>query len=547
MAVVWEPPGPGQWAGDRSHMPAGTTPIVQHVSSTAMPAGMRRVFAELGVPLDTLECRFVNGHTFTRLRPLIGADKPATKLPPIPLLKVAVRVHPEMRRRNRTARTAMAEEPWKRIIADWHGGMRDEIVAQNLALQDVDLAALDDAGAVAHARRCIEHAAATWERHFWLHGYDLGPLGQYLHEAKDWGVPAEELLSLLEGASPSTSAPRREAAAIRAMVEATGSEPSTLDELRALSPEIDEAVAAYLRRRGGVVFSQYDLDGITLAERPDLVFATIVNAEDRNDDGAVAARTAAVRARVPEQHRPRFDELLRQARDAMDLRDDNGPVTAEWPLGLIRLAMLELGRRMATAGRADRPEHAFELRVDELTPGVCSAGPGAEELARRAEARQAQKALEPPAVLGPPEPAPPLDVLPRHLARLVGMVETVMAHLAMDGTAQASGLHGVGVGTEPVRGRARVATSPEEALDRVEPGDILVVATTTPAYNLVLSLAAGVVTAEGGLMSHAAVIARELGIPAVVGARAALIEIEDGAMVEVDPAAGEVRVLAAAG
>lgn len=72
---------------------------------------------------------------------------------------------------------------------------------------------------------------------------------------------------------------------------------------------------------------------------------------------------------------------------------------------------------------------------------------------------------------------------------------------------------------------------------------MLVVACTTPAYNLVLSLAGGIITAAGGPMSHAAVLARELGIPAVVGAHAALVMVPDGATVTIDPVAGTVSVL----
>jgi pyruvate,water dikinase len=123
------------------------------------------------------------------------------------------------------------------------------------------------------------------------------------------------------------------------------------------------------------------------------------------------------------------------------------------------------------------------------------------------------------------------------------MVQMVMSQLGMDGHERTSALHGAGIGTTTVRGRACVASSPEEALDRLEPGDILVVACTTPAYNLVLSLAGGVVTSEGGAMSHAAVIARELGIPAVIGAKGAITDIEHGAQIELDPVAGEVKVL----
>jgi pyruvate,water dikinase len=123
------------------------------------------------------------------------------------------------------------------------------------------------------------------------------------------------------------------------------------------------------------------------------------------------------------------------------------------------------------------------------------------------------------------------------------MVQTVMQHMGMDGAVRADGLQGSGIGSTAIRATACVATSPEEALDRLEPGQVLVVASTTPAYNLVLSIAGGVVTAEGGPMSHAAVLARELGIPAVVGARSALFDIPDGAMVEVDPVAGVVRLV----
>ena len=77
----------------------------------------------------------------------------------------------------------------------------------------------------------------------------------------------------------------------------------------------------------------------------------------------------------------------------------------------------------------------------------------------------------------------------------------------------------------------------------MEPGDVLVARFTTPAYNTVLTLAGAIVTTDGGALCHAAVMARELGIPAVIGAAGALDHIVDGAEVEVDPVAGRVRVL----
>ncbi|MFM7095050.1 MAG: PEP-utilizing enzyme, partial [Actinomycetota bacterium] len=65
-----------------------------------------------------------------------------------------------------------------------------------------------------------------------------------------------------------------------------------------------------------------------------------------------------------------------------------------------------------------------------------------------------------------------------------------------------------------------------------------------PAYNMVVGFAGALVTAEGGPLSHAAVIARELGIPAIVGAPRAMLDIRDGTTIEVDPIKGSVRVIA---
>ncbi|MBI4935723.1 MAG: hypothetical protein HY828_17715 [Actinobacteria bacterium] len=542
MDVRWDAPGPGQWAVDRSHIPSGATPLVQDLVSRSMPAGMRRVFAELGAPIDTLDVRFVNGQFYSRIRPLLGADRTPTRLPPAFVLKAVMRLHPEMRRRNRAAGAVLVDEPWKRVIHDWQHGEKQRIAAENLAIQSVPLGELADEDLVAHVHRCIAHCSTNWELHFWLHGYDVGPIGRLLYEARDWGVPAAVLLSLLEGASPSTTEPAIALARIREAVEASGRTPHTLDDIRAVSPEVDAMVTEYLDRRGAVLFSRYDIDGVTLAERPDLVVASIMNAEVRDNAAAVAARIADARHTVPAPHRAQFDELLAQARDAMDLRDDNGPITAEWPLGLMRLAVLELGRRMVRRGVVGDHLLALEIEPTEVDT-VLSGRPSGDVLQARAERRQALKRVLTPSLLGPPEPTPPPDVLPADMARLTGMVQIVMQHMGMDGEARSSGMAGVGIGGGAITGRARVATSPEEALDLLEPGDILVVAGTTPAYNLVLSIAGGVVTAEGGSMSHAAVIARELGIPAVVGARAALTDIPDGAMVRLDADAGVIELL----
>lgn len=548
--LQWNPPGAGMWNLDRSHVSRPATLVNQHIQSTSTVVGTRRGFIELGAPLDGLDMRFVNGLSYTRIRPLISPDKPSTKLPPKPLLKLAMRLHPEMRRRAATADRVVTDRPWRAVVEEWArpGGLRERCEIENLAIQDVELAALSDAALDEHVAAVIAHAVTMWERHFWLHNYDLGPIGFLLDAGAEWSLEASELLPLLEGASPSTSEAERVLRRIRVAVEEAGASPATLDELKAVSPTVAADVDSFLRMRGRLVVSRYDIDGLTLAEAPSVLLGTILAARDDSVRAAAAAsqlaeRVAEVRARVPEAQREFFDVLLAEARGAMDLRDDNGPHTIEWPLGLVRIALLEVGRRMVAAGAAHDASHALELSIDEIPRALHGGAPSADELAARQHWRQTVDIEDAPRRLGITEPVPPLDVLPASMARIVGFIQRVVAEAGLDGEVKTQGLAGVGIGSAPYRGVARLATNPEDALMQMNPGDVLVVPCTTPAFNMVLTMAGAVVTAEGGALSHAAVLARELGIPAVVGAPRALLDIPDGAAVEVDPVAAVVRVL----
>ena len=537
------PPGPGGWDLDLTHYPGGTTPISQMLMG-GCAAGIRKAFAEFGMAAETLDVRFVNGFMYSRLRPLIRPDKPAAKLPPIPLLKLVVRLHPQMRRRATVAARTMAERPWRAVVADWHATTRPRLETRNLELQDVDPGSLDDAALAQHLASLLTWLRETFTLHFYLHVFDLGPIGLLVYDAERWGLATDDVVRALEGASPSTSAPGELLAELRAELKSHGVAPTSLDGVRATSPYAAELLGAYLRRRGNLLVTRYDLDGQTLGERPDTVLASIVAAPAAGADHRRAEMLATeLRAQVPDGERARFDERLAEARAAMDLRDDNGPCTAEWPLGLLRRALLVLGRRLVAEGRAERAEHVFELEPGEVDAlARRREGPSGAALAARAVERQRLAQLDPPAHLGPVEPDPPMSVLAPAHQLMVGSVRAVLEHMGLGPSAAHAPLSGSGVGTATYRGVVRIAADPESALDRLEPGDVLVVRCTTPAYNTVLAIAGAVVTTEGGPLSHAAVMARELGIPAVIGAAGAL-HLPDGAVVDVDPVLGEVRVV----
>jgi pyruvate,water dikinase len=507
----------------------------------SMEPGMRRVFAELGVPADSLRARFVNGFMYTRLRPLVRPDNPPSKPPPEFVLRIVSRIHPEFRRRTRTATEVLQARPWVDVARQWSSEIKPGLEEANRRFQDVDVTALDDEELGRHVADLLAHCRTNAELHFWLHGHDLGPLARYLYCCQGWGITADEALPALAGASPSTSEPLRQLAELRRMVNDSGVNPTSLEDVRNVSRETAAALDAYLARRGQLIVTRYDLDGLTLAELPGVVLTSIRDASEPIEVDA-APIAAALRERVPEGEREQFDVALSDARAVMDMRDDNGPLTYEWPYGLLRRALLEVGQRLVAQRHADHPELALELTPAEAPVVLTAATPDGPELARRAAERAAKAQLTPPDVLGPDEPAPPLDVLPSSLAQMVAMVQVALSKMGMVGERDIDPLQGAGVGVTPYEGRVRIASSPEEAIDTMEPGDVLVVRATSPAFNAVLTIAGAVVTAEGGPLSHAAVLARELGIPAVVGAPGAL-DLTDGATVIVDPQLGTVRVL----
>jgi pyruvate,water dikinase len=129
------------------------------------------------------------------------------------------------------------------------------------------------------------------------------------------------------------------------------------------------------------------------------------------------------------------------------------------------------------------------------------------------------------------------------MMRAVGMVlEHMFAVPASDGDKAARTVKGLAASPGTYEGRARVIDGPEQ-FARIEKGDVLVTRMTSPSYNVLLPLLGGVVTDRGGLLSHAAIVAREYGLPAVVGTTDATKIIPDNARVRIDGATGEVTVL----
>lgn len=541
LDVTFEPPAKGQWISLRDHFPRALTPEYSDILCAAMFAGEAIPFAEYGMPVKTLEVRPVHGHVYVAPAPLLGGY--SNSLPPGPLLKLAARLVPAFRRRTKAAERTLATRPWLEVAKRWYATERYDWIARCSALQSVEVDAISDDELVNHLEATRALARAGYERHFSLHGPDLIPTGLLLSCCDDWGVAPEFVLPVLVGSTPASVGRGPELDALRAAVASSGADPDSLDDVRAIAgPELD----AFLHQFGSRLVTGYDIDSLSLGELPSLVVQLARPARTHGDVEDSDAALDELRSRIPVEHHAELAERVADARATFGMRDDNGPITGAWPMGLLRRAVLAAGRRLTTAGALEAPTDALEVTVAELGALVRgTGGPSTATVVERKAFRAARSQLEPPLTLGP-EVDLPLAALPEPMRKIARAQLILRDTFTVPIGEVRVDLTGDGLGDASYTGTACVAADPADALARLRPGDVLVATGTTPAYNMALSIAGAVVVEEGGLLSHAAVIAREVGLPAVIGAGGCMMSIPDGAMVEVDPRAGKVRVLAVA-
>ena len=534
----FEPPGPGSWEQDPVHLPRPMTRYFQETHPLPFKRGTNDFARFYGLLIDGLQIAYVNGFGYNQVLPAPDGEMPE---------------------RFARAEQVFARRLWREQLQDWDANCKPAAIAKHRELQAVDPDLLPDADLVAYLTRCRDHHSSMIAQHMRFTAGAVLPTSDFLAHVGDWtGLPPSDLLGLMRGSAAVSSGGSDELerlkkafagdSSARNILESSGDPAQVLASLRSLDGEAGAAISGYLDLVGHRLIDGFDIAEPTALELPDALLRAIRIAAAGEAQAAsdLEARIAEVRGQVAAAYQDEFDELLGEARLTYRLRDERGVYSDIWAAGLMRRAALAAGRRVTGRGRLADPHQMLDASLDEMCALVeGTGGPSVDELAGRAKYRATYTAKDAPALLGPPAPPPPdLAALPPSAGRVMRAILIGLGHIFGSSQAQNEDavLYGIAASKGVYEGPARRVSGPSE-FGQIARGDVLVTESTTEAFNILLPLLGGIVTDNGGLLSHAAIVAREYGIPGVVGTREATERIANGVRIRVDGDAGEVTVL----
>lgn len=537
--LTFDPPGPGSWLLDSVHVARPFSRFQAEIHPRNLAAGFRETARRYGLLLDTLDWRMVNGFAYFTVAPVPDDQVPA---------------------RLQAAQEAFERKIWRDDMERWERETKPAAIQAHLALQAVDPSTLDRNALLDHLGRCRDHQERMIRQHHVFNAPAMVPVGDFIAHVRAWtDRPLGEFLALLRGTAPESAgsfpeldrlvAALHESSGARALLDSPADPGDILQGVLSEPGAVGLAARAYIDIVGYRLLDSFDPAEPFALELPEVIVngirqALITGAPASSE--ASAEEEERVRSLIPAAERDLFNELLGEARLTSRLRDERGLYSEVWAGGITRRAILAGGSQLAEEGRLDDPAHFGEADYEEMRALLQGFdGPSAMDLAERARLRAASHVSQAPPFLGePPQPPPPLDGLPPFAARMMRAIGAAIDAVfgAAETASEASVVRGIGASPGVYTGTARRIDNPDE-FGRLQQGDVLITGTTTESFNIVVPIVGAIVTDSGGLLSHAAIVSRELGIPSVVGCRDATARIADGATVRVDGTAGEVSLL----
>ena len=537
----WDPPfdDGDPFMFDPMHSPLPISPLSTDLIGTATGVGMATAAGEMQLPIAGYDSRERNYFHFTRFTPIIPAsDDDARQMAEIA--------------------ESNGKREMGRMMERWHGEHLPRLRELEARLAELVSPGASDTEVLATLEEAQAIASEAWTIHFRVAMPMLLSM-QIFDEfyADVFGGTDADGHALLVGAVSESVKAGFGISDLAAIAREQG----LAQEIIAVPP--DAIVRALEGTESGRTFLMalqdyladyglrqdlFDLATPTWQEDPSFALATIrayvISRRDARAEHATiatSAETALAAAReqlavYPEAVREQFEALLQFAREGAFLQEEHNFYIDQRNIALVRLVVLRAGQHLKDGGWLEAPEDIFLLNMDDVreilrgASGLAASEVRAQVTRRRAEMAQATEMTPPPFIGRPPAGPPPAsNPMERAMLRFFGGPPEVSETPGqLKGT---SGSRGT------VTGIARVARTLEEA-QALEPGEILVAITTMPPWTPLFGIASAVVTETGGPLSHCAIVAREYGIPAVVGAAGATHAIQTGQEITVDGSGG---------
>ena len=531
QAIDWEEPGFADltWEWDDMHTPRALTRLSQSYLE-ALAAGMNARARRLGLPMRNL-LNVVNGYTYFSFTIDAPEDERAAILERAKVL--------------RQAEIGV-------VAAWWQDIAQPEAVALYRELDDLPKPDADPEALAAAWDRAWQITERIWVIHFQviIGAYEaLDDLVEAVKKRLE-GVSDGEILALASGRVQELADVEDALSDLAGIVAADPdlvgrlqtSPPTTIAELRTLpgSARLADAVDAFLTVHGHLGHLTDDLNEPSWAAAParllaDLAIRTIrddTTTADRRAERQAAATALEGRIRSELASRPEdlatVERALADARAVGWLTEGHNYWLDRMCGDRMRRFTRRIGAHLVATGVVEDPEDICHFDRGELGPLLLSPADRRELVAERRAEHEQRSAMTPPRTIGKPPAAPD----PEGVDRFDGA-----RYVSTD----AAVLRGNGASAGVVRAIARIVRGPDD-FDRVRPGDIVVARASNPGWVPLFSIAGGFVTDTGGVLSHAAVVAREFGVPAVVGTGDATTRIADGQIVELDGTTGYVRL-----
>jgi rifampicin phosphotransferase len=527
----------GFWSFDKMHAPRPITPLSGELIIPALSWGFTTAQAEYDSPAIVLD-KMVNYYYYASFRPHADEALVADRL-------------------TRYKQTLVDKAPT--VGPRWESEWKPPLIEHVERNKRANWAALSDAEILTQLDWFVDHQRHQWYVHGHIN-FALLAAATFCDFYDDLIKPTDttESYQCLQGFRTRTvdatnglwklGRSVRNNAALTNVFKTTPSAQlvevlRTTADGRAFLAELDEFLFEFGWRSDAV----YDMADITWRENPAIPLGALtgyVDLADGEDPEHHFTRSVARREQLLANCREKladdsarleeFNTLYEAARYNLPLTEDHAFWIDQSGIAVFRRFITEIGARLAHRGSITHIEDVHYLYADELRDAVTR---GTSYKAATAERRidMAEWAKVPaPPVLGnfpPPTDDPLMDAIGVRLLGITPPEENPDPKLVR-GVAGSGGV---------ITGRARVVWSLNEASD-LDEGDIIVCEMTLPPWVPLFSIAGAFVTDTGGVLSHCAIVAREFGVPAVVGTKFGTLAIKTGQTVTVDGNAGTVTI-----